>query len=92
MSSPHCIAAATASSTALPTPYRMRGPQETPGLAVSSPWASSPLHSPYASHAQAPNPASPAFEPEVAARYEETNRLLAELNVARMRRHHDEGM
>jgi hypothetical protein len=67
----------------------MRGVQETPGLAISSPWASSPLHSPYAPHAPAP---SPAFDPEVAVRYEETNRLLAELNVARMRRHRDEGM
>ncbi|CAK9787056.1 hypothetical protein CC85DRAFT_287278 [Cutaneotrichosporon oleaginosum] len=77
------------SSTAVPTPYRMRGVQETPGLAASSPWASSPQFSPYAPHAPAPSPVF--YEPVVAAQYEEANRLLAELNVARMRRQHDEG-
>lgn len=83
---------------ALPTPYRhhqQRTPLDTPGL-VSSDYASSPLVGPFSPMdgpaGPAPSPAHlthvPAHEAAaVRAGYEEANRLLAALNVARMRRH-----
>lgn len=77
----------------LPTPYRYaRGtPQETPGLGVSSPWASSPaLNSPFPDFPSAPTASPINFGREqeaIQASYEEANRLLAELNMQRLRRH-----
>lgn len=75
----------------VPTPYRyaQRTPLATPGL-VSSPYESSPV--PF-SPAIVPPPAGPVPSPAthdheaVRVGYEETNRLLAALNVARLRRH-----
>lgn len=82
-----------AQAHALPTPYRYaRGtPQDTPGLGVSSPWASSPaITSPYPDYPSAPNASPINFGREqeaIQASYEEANRLLAELNMQRLRRH-----
>lgn len=81
----------------LPSAYRhhQRTPLDTPGL-VSSDYASSPLIGPFspldAPAGPAPSPIHDALrqahEAEtVRTGYEEANRLLAALNVARRRRH-----
>lgn len=80
----------------LPTPYRyaQRTPLDTPGLA-SSPGASSdaqysPFPMPSAPHAS-PHAFLVYEQEHVRASYEETNRLLAQLNMQRLRRHSEQG-
>ncbi|KAL1412056.1 hypothetical protein Q8F55_003053 [Vanrija albida] len=82
--------------SAIPTPYRYardgHGLLETPSLDVSSPYSSSPeLVSPFASQSTMTGHSGIAPPPQMdagaRANYEETNRLLAELNVQRMRRY-----
>lgn len=82
----------------IPTPFRhARGtPSDTPGFGISSPWASSSaLNSPHPhDYPSAPNASPVNFGRETEATqasYEEANRLLAELNVQRMRRHGQRG-
>jgi len=84
----------------VPTPYRhrQRTPLETPSL-MSSDYASSPFRDPYS---PLNGPSGPAPSPvhgghahgheadAVRTGYEETNRLLAALNMARLRRYESE--